>query len=174
MLCRMQSVSRDMCFGSSEREDYKSPGGNRHCLGKLCSAAGGAWQESSFPACLSLLVCAPAAIRSLFYHPTPFRPAHPALNSESLSTAPTSPNRDDFASLQSPLPQAEVFPSPFLPSASLRRLWSTLFTDTTLESCLTANRCDLISGAPLKSSLLSSHRPVMLNIGVNQFLGIIK
>lgn len=33
-----RSPSAETCFGSSERENYKSPAGNGHCLGKLCSA----------------------------------------------------------------------------------------------------------------------------------------
>lgn len=100
MLCRTQSIRRDMCFGSSEREmainhqvamgivwqssaqQQRDGGAEGSSVGEQlpCPPVAPLWFPPVAPLwflALSLLPCAPTAIRSLFYFPAPGRTASP-------------------------------------------------------------------------------------------------
>ena len=134
MLCRTQSIRRDMCFGSSEREMTIN---HQVVIGIVWESSaqqqrdGGA-EESSVEELLPCLSVTPPWLRHHHSFPVPLQPYAPYFIflpqagqlPPALGTAPTSPGRDAFASFHPPLPQAEELPIPFLPPASLSRLQS--------------------------------------------------
>lgn len=142
------SPSAETCFGSSERENYKSLAGNRHCLGKLCSATErwrcrGELSGRAAPCVLVTPCLCPI-------HPPFYLPAQ----SEQILPCPKLwiPQCSSQLSKQRCLCLASLA---FAPKASAIHLFPTfhfcekagvtLINDTILKSCPLANRCDLFT-----------------------------
>lgn len=160
MLCRTQSIRRDTCFGSSEREMAIN---HQVVIGIVWESSApqqrdGGTEESSVGEQLPCPPVAPPWLRHCHSSPYPYCHMLPILFS--------CPRHDSFPLplAQLPPPQTEM-PLPHFthlclkqkssPSLSYHALpWAgcgvTLFSDTLLESCLLINRCDLISTVPLK------------------------